>query len=531
MKTQISILILFLFAQTFLIAQDDIGIEWGEKIDLKEKIFDIIGENSDGIYTVGGKGKAYFLEHFDSKTFSKKYSKEIIVKEEDGLKTELAKMLMLDGNLIQLTYVVDKDAKEVRVYGYLLDNQGKARSERKTILTSSFEKKSRAGYQDIRVSRDRSKLLVCNSTYYKKEGEYYQIDFTLFSSDLEPIKETQTQVPLENEDADIDISNFFVENDGSFFMALSEQERVKGVYVTKKFWIYSYMPFNGFELQKLPVEIKDKTATSIALTSDLDGNLIGAGFYGEKYNAGIFKGNGLAGSYYVKIDPKQNKVLVSNMQEFPTEFTAQVLKEKKANKGKLIPNLFYPMEIIGKSNGGAVMMAEYYYEFWNSRNRTTTYTHGPLAIVDINPQGEINWVRAIPKNQVYVEPQLTLGLGLFSGGLSLTFVYSFTLFESQTVFHSALFGVHGDKLYVMYNDNPKNSEIEHFRDTNKLIGYKKSVPVVIEIDPEGNMKKDLVERGKSEVVLRPGVSLQVRQGETLLYGTRKKEEKMGRITY
>ncbi|MCB0838883.1 MAG: hypothetical protein KDD99_19555 [Bacteroidetes bacterium] len=495
---------------------------------LKEKIFDILGENSGGIYSVGGKGKDYFLENFDSKTYRKKFSKEIIIKEEDGLKTELARMLLLEENLIQLTYNVNKETKELNVFGYLLDKDGKITSERKDIITASFEKKSRAGYQDIRTSRDGSKLLVCNSTYFKKGSDFYQIDLTLYSSDLEPIIKTTTQVPV-GEKTDISVSNFYVGNDGGFFMALTEQDLEKGVYVTKKFDIYSYQPYNGFQEEKIEIDLQDKMATSIALTSDRDGNLIGAGFYGEKYNAGIFKGVGLAGSYFIKIDPRENKILNSTMQEFSSDFTARVLKEKKADKGKLIPNYFTPLEIIGKGDGGAVMISEYQQVVFNSESRVTTYVHGPLAIVDIMPDGNINWVKPISKNQLYHEKQLALG-GFF-GGISISFAYTLSFIESQTVYHSALFGVRGDKLIVMYNDNPDNQEIEHFRDTKKLVGYLKSVPVVVEIDRDGKMKKSLLEGGKSEVVFRPGVSIQVKQGETIIYGTRRKEEKVGRLTY
>lgn len=531
MKTHIFTLLFLasIFTLPTLSAQE-VNIEWGDRVELKEKVFEVLGENSNGIYTVGGKGKKFFLENFDSKTYAKKFSKELIIKQEDGLKTELAKMLILDENLIMLTYALDKDAKATRVYGYLLDKQGKPTSKRIDILTSYFEKKSRAGYQDIRVSRDRSKLLVCNSTYTKKGEEAYNIDLTLYSSNLEPIKETSTKVNI-TEDTDIEISNFFVENDGSFFMAVSELDRIKGDWVTKRFWVYSYMPFNGFEGQKLPVDLDNKTATSIALTSDLDGNLIGAGFYGEQFKTGLGRRDGLAGSYFIKIDPKENEILTSSIEEFPTQFTAKVLKEKKAAKGKLIPNFFTPLEIISKGDGGAVMVAEYYHVFLTNNNRTTTYQHGPLAIVDIDPEGNINWVRSLPKNQIFSKTDPAIGLGGFFGGFSLSFTYSFSIYESQTVYHSALFGVNKDKLIVLYNDHPKNQEIEHFRDTKALKGYLGSVPVVVEIDADGNMEKSLLEGGKAEVVLRPGVSLQVKSGETLLYGTRKRHEKMGRLTY
>ncbi|MCB0855390.1 MAG: hypothetical protein KDD63_24370, partial [Bacteroidetes bacterium] len=201
----------------------------------------------------------------------------------------------------------------------------------------------------------------------------------------------------------------------------------------------------------------------------------------------------------------------------------------KADKGKLIPNYFTPLEIIGKGDGGAVMISEYQQVVFNSESRVTTYVHGPLAIVDIMPDGNINWVKPISKNQLYHEKQLALG-GFF-GGISISFAYTLSFIESQTVYHSALFGVRGDKLIVMYNDNPDNQEIEHFRDTKKLVGYLKSVPVVVEIDRDGKMKKSLLEGGKSEVVFRPGVSIQVKQGETIIYGTRRKEEKVGRLTY
>ena len=298
--------------------------------------------------------------------------------------------------------------------------------------------------------------------------------------------------------------------------------------VTKSMTIYSYDPSNGFEVVKIPVKISnDKSASSIALEIDQNGNLLAGGFYGEFNRQGIFKFEAIKGTYFIKVDRITEEVTVKNLAPFGKDFYKQVLTERALKKGREIPNNYYPKKILLKGDGGVVLIAEYYLRTVSDNNgsRTTRVTHGPLIVADINPNGEISWVKVIPKEQVFSETRRGTALGI--GPITFTF-YSSNEYR-VTIYHSFLIGVGESDLYFIYNDHAKNLTLN---DRRILIGYKGSVPVCVTVGSDGSMKKDIL-RGKdrSEVVLRPKINFQDSYGEVLIYGSRRKSDKFGVIKF
>ena len=509
-----------------------VKIDWGENVDLETKVLKIVGQTDYGLYALTTRRKKFYLEYFVGESFSRKFTTELAFKVEDGIESELAELFFLEGNLLLFTSTFDKSNKIYKIFGYQLSNEGKITSERVEILEAGFEKKRRAGEIGFRISQDLSKLLVYHSAPHKKTSKSWQINMKILSSNLDLIKNLQTEFPLQSEKDNIEISNFLIKDDAAVYVAARQQAWEKKMYRTKNLWIRQFEPSNGFEEKTISIDLEDKSASSIALTIDPEGMLIGAGFYAERTSRGLMRYDGLVGTYFLKIDPIQGEVTTKILQPFGQEFAATVLKERQAGKGKLVPNAFLPQEIIPKADGGAVMVAEYFTRVITEAEygQTITNTHGPLAVIDFQPDGNINWVRSIPKRQVYTETYPRIALD-FGNGLFLDFDFWFSLTKDQTVYHSYVTGVHGEYLYFLYNDHPKNIEIEHFRDTSPLNGYKRSVPVVIRMDGNGDMNKSILGGVKTDVVLRPRISLQDRYEEILIYGTRKKEEKFGRILF
>ena len=180
------------------------------------------------------------------------------------------------------------------------------------------------------------------------------------------------------------------------------------------------------------------------------------------------------------------------------------------------------------------MIAEYYTMTVtvNRSSRNTTWQHGPIVAANINPSGEIDWVKAVPKMQVYTKVEPAIGLGAGGGGVWFGFNFWLNLSKDQTVYHSYLLAVKEDKLYFIYNDHPKNIEVKHMRDTKILGGYKGSVPVTMVVDGDGNISKEiLMEKDRSEVVLRPGIKFQEDYGDIIIYGSRRNKDKFGWVRY
>ena len=531
-----SIILMAAISLTSIQAQS-LDISWGEDIDLENKVLKVIGENEEGHYALTYKKKEFFLEYFKGEQSKQAFSTPLQFKKENGIESELADIFYLQGNLLLFTVTFDKQAKSINIYGYMLDERGKINSERLDVLNIPVEKKKRSGEFGFKITQDGDKLLVFHAAPHKKQEKAWHINAKIVTSDMIVLKEIAEVIPLEEDKDEIEISNYFIENSGAVYIAARRLTWEKNMEITKDLTIYQYEPSNGFELVKIPVDLKDKSASSIALASDIHGNLIGAGFYSERVKAGISRYAGLAGTYYVKINRIDAQVEVSNLSPFGSGFAATLIKAKKADKGKLVPNVFIPREIIAREDGGAILLSEFYTSIYSQSgpSAVTSITHGPIVVANINPDGKVDWVKSIAKRQIYNKKEVAVGatLAAFTGGLSLAIGFSFwiNVSKDQTVYHSYMTGVDKDKLYILYNDIPKNIALENFRDTAPLMGYKKSVPVVVEIDGYGNMNKTLLEGGKSEVVIRPGISFQSDYGEAIIYGTRKKMEKFGKITF
>ena len=534
-KLLIALVLAFPFVQ---VQSQNVNLSWGSDISSETNVLKILGKTETGHYALTNRKKKFFLEHFSGAAMTRDFTTELEFREEDGRKSELANIFYLDGQLSLFTVAYDKPNKDYHIYGYLLNEKGQITGTRKDIITVHVDKGRRRGKFSIELSRDRTKMLVLHSAPHKIKSSVWEwkVNMNVLSYDLQSIKTMSETFSLKEEKDYVNISNFIIDNSATVWMAVRQVgwSREHGMEITKSMTIYQYDPTNGFELVTIPVDIGDKKASSIGLATDPDGNLVGGGFYTERNPRGLFKYEGLGGSYFFRVNRQASELENVRLEAFGPEFAGRILSERKADKGKLVPNAFVPRQIIPRTDGGAVMVAEYYTVTITTdrATRQTTYYHGPLAVVSLNPDGKIDWVRALPKNQYYVKTETTIGIGLFAGGFAIGFGYWLSLSKDKTVYHSYMLAVKDDKLQFIYNDNPKNLEVEHTRDTNPLRGFKGAVPVAVEIDGSGNVSKDILrEKDRSEVVLRPKIHYQEDYGDILIFGSKRSKDKFGVIQY
>ncbi|MEM6262067.1 MAG: hypothetical protein AAGI38_06130 [Bacteroidota bacterium] len=496
-------------------------INWGSLISTSEKVIDILGENGDGVYTLSLKGKEYFLSRFDSETLSRKSVKKLAVREEEGLKANISDVLILEENIIMFTYSIDKKSKQIHLYGYLLDKDGRIKGKRKDIYSLELENRDRLGSFFISVSEDQSKLLVGSSLYlFKKEGGF-RLVASLLSSSLEPIKQVQQVIPAMKYRY-VFISDQHVQNDGSFFLSILEQKISMTNGLTSSIMrIVSCVPSNGFELNIQEVKIEDRLASQVMLTSDSKGNLIGAGFYSEPTTVGMAKGRpGLAGLFYVKINPTTRQVVLSNTQKIPVEFTATVIRPESAKNGTLISNQYVPREMYVKENGKVVLVAEYYERIPPTSGQIgSTYIHGPVGIFGLTGGGELEWASSIPKKQVYPGGGRFLGPGMHLLARS-----------SDLTSHSILYGTGEGQVSVMFNGPTSAISATSSRELTMERRNDKQVPILAVIDSKGNVDKSSID-GTEKIRLKPLVFCQVDERESLIYGTTEKGGKIGRIKF
>lgn len=163
-----------------------------------------------------------------------------------------------------------------------------------------------------------------------------------------------------------------------------------------------------------------------------------------------------------------------------------------------------------------------------------TYTKNEIIVTSLKADGSHEWSNVVPKEQSATVSTLSLGLGFASSNGSFTVGGSIqiplTQLGSGPEYLGAIPVYNNGKLSVLINDNVKNKGIIDIEEIKSLGNYNNAVPALFEFDENGKMsRKDPEEVIKNELVLRPGVYYRKYENEFIVYSSRKKKDKLGRL--
>ncbi len=529
---KIFLLLLMAVCSHFLIAQPrpkEVDITWGEKYRASKKttLSDVVGYDGTGIYAIKHISKGFYglnsylaLEHYDN-DMNQTRSVEIELKHNrDELSFEF--MLQYNGRLYLFSSFKDQKEKQNFLYvqpinTHSLQQEGAPRLIAK--ISYEGEKKKNSGSFDYALSADSTKMLIFyNLPHNKKEKERFGLH--VFDQGMKEIWNKEITLPYEEELFDVERCK--IDNAGNVHllgMIYSEKRKVrrKGE-VNYKYQVLSYRE-NGNSLTEYPVEIPDMFLTDMQIAITHHQDIICAGFYSEKGKHSI------KGSYFVKVDGKTKAIKQKSIKEFSADFITQHMSERKAEKtkrkiekGKDVEMYEYALdELVIREDGGVILVGEQYYVnvvtftspgpngIMNTRT-TTYYNYNDIIVVNINPTGEIEWAQKIPKLQMTREDG-----GFFSS-------------YSMAVVH--------DKMFFVFNDNPKNLSPKAGKSHNFVPGRKESTVVLVALDRDGNQKKSpLFMSGDAAVVIRPKVCEQISENELVVFGQRKKNQRFAKIQF
>ncbi len=281
----------------------------------------------------------------------------------------------------------------------------------------------------------------------------------------------------------------------------------------------------GKEYTEHTVTLGEKLITDMRFSYRPDGDIVCAGFYSDQFS--LLKTNTIAGAFYLVLDPGSSGIVHENYRIFDEEFLSYFMSADAASRGKEIKNVNL-RNLQFTENGSALLLAEEYTQYEGGVSITTlSYTYGSdywiqttttftvkwmnyefdnIIVLKASPEGIIDFVDLIPKKQ-----HTSADGGMYSS------------FASAYV---------GDKIYLIYNDNPKNlsaapGEVYRFRKKSK-----ESVVVCAEIDDKGSINREaLFSSGDAETVTCPRSCRQVSENRMKIYGTKGKKYKWGILTF
>ncbi len=533
MKNILCLFTLWVAVSAIVLGQNQsnkVDIKWGNEIksSRKKTLSGIVAHDESGFYAIQKERKGLLglsfdlsIDHYDNNA---NQTKSIDLKLGDGKKEMIYEnILQIKDNLFLFTTYQDQKTKMNSLFVQTIDkNSLLPNSDAKKIaeIDYSGNRKSNSGEYSIGTSRDGSKILVFYNQPYDK-GEKEKFGFSVFDITMNLIWSKNIVLPYNDELFDIEKKK--VDNQGNIYLlnAVYKEKRRKKRHGEPNYQ-YTILSFKKDieNAEEYPIDLPGKFITDMQFSITDNQDFVCIGFYSDK---GTFS---IKGTYYVSIDGKTKEIKSQSFKEFSIDVLRENLTErqqkkldKKIEKGKQVELYEYDLhEVIHRDNGCTTLVGEQYYvdivtttqTIGNTTTTTTTfyYNYNDIIVVNIDPKGQIEWVKKIPKRQVTTN----------DGGFYSSYVMSIT----------------NDKLYFIFNDNPKNL-LESTTDSKKFATFsnqKGSVAVLVEVDKDGNYKKEpLFKTVDAEVMIRPKVCEQISSNEMILFGQRKKAERFARLTF
>ena len=457
-------------------------------------------------------------------------------------------VVMLDRRLWVLSYFYNEKHEKTYLFAQEISkstfNLGKDLIK---IAEQDQKNQDKSDVFTVATSRDSSKIVIFNRQ--PNENKQQEFSLTVFDSDFKELWSKEAKLPYSRKN--FSIEDYQLDNQGNVYLlgiiytegSNRLERRGKATY---QYDVVAYRQDDTrTEAYEYKIDMKDRFISDLSFKIADDGDLVCAGFYSDKGAKSV------KGSCFFKINPKTHDKTSISSRPFDFQFMTTNLSERNKERAKIAmekgdkeaePELYdYSIDkLITRSDGGVIMIAEQYfiderlrnnnnfgYGNWgspfynpyayssiydpygnrNGYNRQPDYyfNYNDIIIVNIQPDGEIAWSARIPKRQTSVND-----FGMYSSyGMSIV----------------------ADKLYFVYNDDPKNLDPKTKRIATETPD-KYSVVTIAEVNRDGQVRRSPLFQNKDNgVVVRPKISKQVGRRDLAIYGESGRRYKFGVLTF
>lgn len=523
----LSILTLTLSAQT---KTNKVTVTDGPENDAKRGyVVGMFGYDETGYYTLRWEKKTLLIEHLTS-SMTVDRSVEAPEPTLDKAKLGFVSAMQLGNQLFFFYSAFDSRAKTNTLYSQEVDKSTfLATGELTQVAQATFE--SRRSFMQtaafsspfsIVVSEDKShSMIVTRNQGEGEEGKTVEMKLTVYGEGMKV--EWEQELKTEYDPELFTVTNLRLDDNGDvsivgveYAQKMTNKDIRRGNTPDYSYRLLRYTE-KGTKYVNLPIELTGKFITDMRIETASNGKIVVAGFYSETGTTSI------KGAFYMSVDPVTETVEVQQFTEFESEFITKNFTDreekkakKKEEKGEELEMFHYDMRnLILKEDGGATLIAEQ-YDFYvttyttysNGKSQTYTvyhYLYNDIIVVSFDNLGALQWKSKIPKRQVTQN----------DGGM----------YSSYTM------AVVGDKLYFIFNDNPKNLFLPE-GEAPYNFGGKEIAVVLVEVDNVGKVTRELLfttERG--DAFVRPSLSEQTGDKEVILFSQKTKIFQYSKVTF
>jgi hypothetical protein len=546
MKKNVFLFFFFLFTFFNLNAQnkiDKISMTYGEELaDDKQKIVKIIGESNGKIFGLGLNKEDYFIKIFDSKTMKLISSNAIVIPQMTNKEVDFEDIFLINNKLYAIGSTYNKSDKTFNLIGAEISEKGILNKNTISLFNSVVAKKSERGDFYFELSTDEKTLLIMHTCRFPKE-DMVQYEVKLFDGDLKSSFETSDKVKFDDskKDYEFTISDFDLNYKGDVFLVINESYRdSKKKEQIEKFEIHAFKKENAYKKEIIDINIKGKEIINCKMMTTNKNTLQLVGFY-SSVRANGKANKELKGIYNATVNLATNVNDNLKFNEFDYATKVKLLGERRAKKGKDVKPLYNITTLIEKNDGGIIVLSELQFIYVGQSQgfgpfafTPVTYTKNEIIVTCLKPDGTLDWSNVVAKEQSASVTTMTVsfGFGGSSGGFSVGGTVTIPLAQmGKGPEYLGSIAIYKDGvLNILFNDNVKNKGITDIEEIKSLGNYNNAVPTLFVFDDKGKItRKDPEEVIKNELVLRPAIFYRKKQDEYIIYSSRKKQDKLGRM--
>jgi hypothetical protein len=517
MKINITITIALVCVSTFCMAQiSDFDVTWSEKIEAKKTLVSDIFSTGDlsTFYSVNTAyrfgGSTTVLEKYENLKPVNEQELTIEVSRGDYLEQDV---LELNNLLYAMEYHRTRESISLKAQ-YINQDDLSITNEKVDIYNFKLSKGRNKSYGEYRMAMSNSEQRVAFIVEHPGDDDSKSVATVKVFDDEFELK-WKSKITLSSSKENTKLYSVDVSDQGMVHVLTKvyseKKEREKD---ERNYEFYLLTVDESGILSEEKLELKSNYIHDIELRVTENGDIMCGGFYSKE-------GWTADGIFFMTLDGQSLEIKEYSIKEFEMDFLTSGLsqrqaakKERKKDKGKEVglTNVVF-REIIQREDGGAVLVGEYVRIFTttstdaNGNTSTTThYYYDDIYVINIDPEGQIEWAKKIPKYQHSSNDR-----GFYSGFFSM---------------------VKDDKIHFMFNDHPDNAgEMDPQEITPYSRNLKYSSLMVVSMDSDGDYTREiLVPADKKEGVrLRPKSCEQISEDEFILFAMSKKYNKFARV--
>lgn len=503
---------------------DKANVKWGPDLTAKGNgVFDeVIGDAGNSTFLLVRVKKEVHIQRMEGLKAAWQKPVELKVDKKD---LTLEHIVLSQGNLLVFASYYDKKENENKLFvSTYAQADFKPASVLRPIGSIPAEKSSNAGSFNVTTSPDKSKVLVHIIPPREKDADQ-RSRIEMYDAAMQPLWAQEFALPYNDDEFKLESQR--VDNDGSvvvlgvkYAVKQEKRELKRASKATYEYHLLVYRADSRTPQDKV-ISVPEKFLQDMTISLPETGDILCAGLYGNKNSFSV------RGAFFLKLDRQSKQIKHADYKEFGDDFITMYMKEKDAEKAKKraerkgeemeMPE-YTLHDIIHRDDGGAVLLAEQYYlvvststmSTGNGGTTTVTtyhYYYNDVLVINIDPQGNIEWATKVPKRQHSVND-----LGRYS---------SFAV------------DVKGSHIYMVFNDTGENlflkpgDKVKQFSLTGK-----DALVVLATIDASGNTSREaLFSPDRRDVILRPKDCVELSDKTMFIYASRKNDYRFGQIVF